>query len=119
MLAVTARLKDRELSPLSKLKETRGIVTLKKVPDNFEIDCKRAKIEYPLLDYQFKPTKEYVFRETDPDLVLKFGQVDMKLRSDPPPLENPGHCSVYDKKPKFWSDKERYRQEKERIKQGL
>lgn len=36
MLAGTMALKNRPCSPLSKLKETRGMVTLKTVPDLFE-----------------------------------------------------------------------------------
>jgi hypothetical protein len=37
MLAGSAALAKRTVSPLSKLKETRGIVTMKRVPDNFEV----------------------------------------------------------------------------------
>lgn len=36
MLAGTMSLKNRPCSPLSKLKETRGMVSLKTVPDLFE-----------------------------------------------------------------------------------
>lgn len=35
-LAGTMSLKSRKMSPLSKLRETRGIVTIKRVPDCFE-----------------------------------------------------------------------------------
>lgn len=35
-LAGTMALKSRKMSPISKLRETRGIVTIKRVPDVFE-----------------------------------------------------------------------------------
>lgn len=36
-LAATAALTQRKMSPISKLRETRGLVTIKRVPDNFEV----------------------------------------------------------------------------------
>jgi len=36
-LAGTSSLLQREMSPLSRLKLTRGIATTKRVPDNFEV----------------------------------------------------------------------------------
>jgi len=44
-------LSKREMSPLSKLKQTRGLVTLKRVPDNFEVKNAQAKIEYKKLGF--------------------------------------------------------------------
>jgi hypothetical protein len=48
-----------------------------------------------------------VFRDTDPGTVLAFNQADFKLIEKPDPLENPGHMSVHDTRPRFWSDRER------------
>ena len=53
-----------------------------------------------------------MFRETDPGVVLSFGQTDMKLRTHPPEIPNPGGLSVHNPRPKFWSDRERYFKEK-------
>ena len=43
MLAGTQSLGKREMSPLSKLKQTRGIATVKRVDDNFEVRNKLAQ----------------------------------------------------------------------------
>jgi hypothetical protein len=42
-LAATMSLSKRVMSPLSKLRQTRGLITLKKVPDNFEVKNAAAK----------------------------------------------------------------------------
>ena len=42
-LAATMSLSKRAMSPLSKLRQTRGLVTLKRVPDNFEVKNAEAK----------------------------------------------------------------------------
>lgn len=43
----------------------------------------------------------------------------MKLRTHPPEIPNPGGLSVHNPRPKFWSDRERYFQEKKQIEDGL
>lgn len=106
MLAGTQSLGKREMSPLSKLKQTRGIATTKRVDDNFEIRNKLAQKEYKTQS-AWKSHKDHVFRDTDPGSVLAFNQVDFKLIEKPPLLENPGHMSVHDTRPRFWSDRER------------
>jgi hypothetical protein len=50
-LAGTESLKKREMSPLSKLRQTRGLITLKRVPDNFEVRNEQAKKEYKKLGF--------------------------------------------------------------------
>jgi len=44
-------LSKRSMSPLSKLRQTRGFVTLKTVPDNFEVKNAQAKKEYKKLGF--------------------------------------------------------------------
>ena len=96
-LAGTMSLKKRSKSPLSKLRETRGQVTLKTVPDLFEQKRVEAKKEYPKSGYQYAQPKEYIFRNTDPGVVLGFGQEDMKLITHPDQLlPNPHGLSVHD-----------------------
>lgn len=82
-LAGTMALSKRPCSPLSKLKETRGMVTLKTVPDLFEQRNSYAKVEYQKLGYKYEAPKQHVFRSTDPGEVLGFGQIDMQLRTHP------------------------------------
>jgi hypothetical protein len=52
-LAGTAALKTREMSPLSKLKQTRGIASTKRVSDNFEVRNALAQKEYPKSGYRY------------------------------------------------------------------
>lgn len=61
------------MSPLAKLRETRGIATVKRVLDNDEIKAALAKREYPISGFKFKKHEEPVFRNTDPGAVLKHG----------------------------------------------
>jgi hypothetical protein len=44
----------RPLSPISKLQETRGTITIKRVPDNFEVKNAHAKAEYPKSGFSYK-----------------------------------------------------------------
>ena len=96
------------MTPLQKLRETRGMITLKTVPDNFERRRVEAKKEYPKSEYKYSQPQPYIFRETDPGLVLAFGQTDFALITHPDQLlPNPNGLSVHDPRPKFWSDRER------------
>lgn len=49
------------------------MITLKTVPDNFERRRVEAKKEYPKSEYKYSQPQPYIFRETDPGLVLAFG----------------------------------------------
>lgn len=118
-LAYTKSLLNRELSPLSKLKQTRGLVTLKVVPSNFERKRAEAAIEYPKAGFKFQPTQEFKFRETNIDKILLPGQVDFKLASLPAPIENPGFKSVHNTLPKYISEKEAKVKAKLQIAEGL
>ena len=111
VLATTQNLQKRELSPLSKLKQTRGIATTKRVADNFEVKNALAQREYPGR-LSWRPFKEHVFRDTDSNTVLAYKQADFLLMEKPEPLENPGHMSVHNTLPRFWSDRERRIQQK-------
>ena len=52
-LAATMSLSKRAMSPLSKLRQTRGLVTLKRVPDNFEVRNAEANKEYKKSGFQY------------------------------------------------------------------
>jgi hypothetical protein len=67
-MAATASLARRTIDPIEKLKETRGIVTLKVVPDNFEVRRDHAKL---IVRAPFEKTKDHVFRDTDPATCLR------------------------------------------------
>ena len=63
----------RPLSPISKLQETRGTITIKRVPDNFEVKNAHAKAEYPKSGFSYKQPSTYVFRPTDRESALAYG----------------------------------------------
>lgn len=90
------------MSPLSRLKLTRGIATTKRVPDNFEVKVALAQAEYPER-LKFEMPQQYVFRDTNPGNVLQYGQIDMKLITHPPEISNPNHISVHNTLPEFWN----------------
>lgn len=72
-------LSKREMSPLSKLRQKRGLITLKTVPDNFEVRNADAKKEYAKSGFHYEQPQEHIFRNTDPGVVLAFGQKDFSL----------------------------------------
>ena len=53
-LAGTMALKKRAMSPLSKIKETRGFVTKKRVNDVLEHRAMHAAAEYSRLGYKYQ-----------------------------------------------------------------
>lgn len=118
-LAGSAALSRREMSPFEKLRQTRGIASLKRVPDNFEVKNFLAQKEYPKSGFRYEQPIEHKFRETDPAVCLAFGQIDMALRTHPPEVPNPGHISEHNPKPKFWSDRARAEEERQTIAKGL
>ena len=104
-LAGTMALKSRKMSPISKLRETRGMVTIKRVPDVTESKIALANGE------QFKEPRpeyivprEYEFKNYD---TLAFGQTDFNKLAKPNHMENPHGLSAFDKRPKMHADRER------------
>lgn len=64
-------LKSRKMSPISKLRETRGIVTIKRVPDVFETKQDLAnKEQLKHTTPEYKQPKDYEFKNYD---TLDFG----------------------------------------------
>jgi len=58
-------LKKRPMSPLSKIKETRGFVTKKRVNDVLEQKATHAAKEYNRLGFKYETSKPPVFRDTE------------------------------------------------------
>jgi len=80
-LAGTMALKTRKMSPLQKLRETRGIVTIKRVPDVIETKVALAQKEQkrqPRPEYQAPKDPEFKNYDT-----LAFGQRDFNLLAKP------------------------------------
>ncbi len=120
MLAGTMSLKKRTASPLSKLRETRGQVTLKTVPDLYEQRRAEAAKEYPKSGFKYEPPKTHVFRNTDAGDVLAFGQKDMQLRTHPDQLlPNPHGLSEHNKVAEYHNTRARMVAERERVAEGL
>jgi hypothetical protein len=95
------------------------MVTTKRVPDNYEVKNSLAQKEYPKMGYKFKEHKTHVFRPTDKETQLKFGQKDFGLITHPDALNNPGHISEYNPLPKFWDEREQKVKLKKEISDGL
>lgn len=107
------------MSPLSKLTETRGFITIKRVPDNFEIKnafAQRQQQARSALD-DYKDPKTHQFRTMNSECDLK--RAEFQTATKPDPLDNPHHISDYDKLPRFWADKERQISLKREIAKGL
>ena len=95
------------MSPLSKLAETRGFITMKRVPDNFEIKnafAQRQQQARSALDDYTDP-KTHEFRPLNSECDLK--RPEFQTGSKPDPIENPHHISEHDKLPRFWAEIER------------
>jgi len=101
-------LNKRAMSPLSKIRETRGFVTKKRVNDVLEHRAMHARAEYNRLDYKYSTPKPHTFIDRS-DNVLAFGQKDFLLRTKPQMMENPHGLSDFDKLPRFHADKSRAR----------
>ena len=63
--AGTMALKNRKMSPLSKLRETRGMVTVKRVPDLHEQKNALAQREEKKTTYEFKQPVDHQFKNYD------------------------------------------------------
>jgi hypothetical protein len=116
MLAGTMSLLKRPCSPLSKLKETRGMVTVKRVPDIFEQKNALVQKELPKTEYEFKNQRPHEFKNYD---TLLFNQKDFRLRTKPDPIDNPHNLSVFEKKLKSTFDREQAKQKREEEKKAL
>ena len=49
------------------------MVSMKRVPDNFEVRNSLVQKEYKKMGYRFQEHKTHVFRPTDKETQLKFG----------------------------------------------
>ena len=91
-------LKTRKMSPISKLRETRGIVTIKRVPDVTETKVALSTREQKLSARpEYVAPKTHEFKNYD---TLAFGQQDWDMLAKPDAIENPHNLSVFDKRPK-------------------
>lgn len=116
-LAGTMALKTRKMSPIEKLRQTRGMVTIKQVPDVFETKnalAKELKKQGAIREYS--PPKDHEFRNFD---TLAFGQQDFVLKTKPEKIENPHGLSAYAQIPKYIWDKEQERENKRVEAEGL
>lgn len=100
-LAGTMALKTRAMSPLSKIRETRGFVTKKRVNDVPEQKAMHAGKEYKRTGYKFTQILPHVFRDTKAENVLAFNQKDFVISSKPDAIANPHGLSEFNKLPKF------------------
>jgi hypothetical protein len=78
-----------------------------------------AQNEYPKSGYQFQPTKDFQFRVTDPNVVLKPRQVDFNLKEHKDPIRIADNVVELDSLPKFWSEKHQRAEERIKIAEGL
>lgn len=60
-----------------------------------------------------------MFRPTDKETALAYGQTDFALISHPDPIPNPGAVSEYNALPKFWQEKEMKARRNKEIAEGL
>jgi len=88
-------LKNRAMSPLSKIKEVRGFVTKKRVSDVHEQKAALAGREYPIAGYKYELPRPPVFRDTEN--ALAFNQKDFLLRTKVETMENPHALSDFNK----------------------
>ena len=104
-LAGTMSLKSRKMSPFSKLRETRGIVTTKRVPDVAETKIALSKNEQRIKARpEYEAPKDPEFKNYD---TLAFGQIDFNLLVKPDGMENPHGLSAFDTKPKAIAERAR------------
>ena len=74
------------------------MITLKRVPDNFETKVMQAKKEVPKAGYEFKIRQPHEFKNYD---TLAFQQIDFDLNNNVEQMENPNGLSVFDTRPQF------------------
>ena len=104
-LAGTMSLKTRKMSPFSKLRETRGIVTTKRVPDVTETKIALSNNEQRIKARpEYEAPKDPEFKNYD---TLAFNQVDFNLLAKPDAMHNPHGLSAFDTKPKAIAERAR------------
>jgi hypothetical protein len=113
-LAGTMALKNRAISPQSKIRERKGFVTATMVPDVFadknrkvideknRVDKATGKL-IPIVSEYVAP-KDPKFRD---EFEVEPGKKDFLLRTKPPAIDNPHGLSVFASRPKFITDKEK------------
>lgn len=111
-LAGTMALQKRKCSPISKLRETRGMVTIKRVPDCTETKIALAQSEQDVQPREeYVPPKPYEFKNYD---TLAFGQIDFNKLAKPDQIENPHGLSEFDKRPKAIAERARMLEAKQK-----
>ena len=86
------------------------MVTIKRVPDCFEVKNSLVMKELPKQEYEFKQVMPHEFKNYD---TLMFNQKDFLLRTKPEAIENPHNLSVFDKKLKRTFEREQAKLAKE------
>ena len=111
-LAGTMALKTRKMSPISKLRETRGMVTIKRVPDVNERKVELSNAEQKITARpEYMAPKEHEFKNYD---TLAFGQKDFNKLTRPDQIENPHKLSAFDTRPKAIAERQRMLEEKQK-----
>ena len=86
------------------------MVTIKRVPDCFEVKNSLVQKELPKQEYEFKQVMPHEFKNYD---TLMFNQKDFLLCTKPEAIENPHNLSVFDKKLKRTFEREQAKLAKE------
>jgi len=113
-------LKQRVISPQSKIRERKGFVTATMVPDVFADKNRKAIDEkntinkktgalIPIINEYERP-KAHKFRD---EFEVELGMKDFLLRTKPPMIDNPKGLSVFAARPKYITDKEKLMGEKQ------
>lgn len=111
-LAGTMALKNRKMSPISKLRETRGMITIKRVPDVNERKVELSNCEQKITARpEYVAPKEHEFKNYD---TLAFGQRDFNKLTRPEGIENPHKLSAFDTRPKAIADRQRMLEAKQK-----
>lgn len=111
-LAATMALSKRTASPQSRIRERAGFVTATRVPDVFADKCKKGVDDMTVYSkkhgmrvpkvQEYENPKDPVFRV---EKEIEPGMKDFELRFKPDPMDNPHFLSVFDKKPKYHTDR--------------
>ena len=104
------------MSPIEKLRQTRGMVTIKRVPDVFETKNALAQELAGKGIPEYEAPKDPEFKNYDN---LAFGQRDFALLTKPDEMENKHGLSVFDTKPKYIFEKFQEREKKRIEAEGL
>lgn len=116
-LAGTMSLVNRKMDPIDKLRETRGIVTIKRVPDVFESKNMLAqKLSKQGMRGEYSPPKKPEFKNYD---TLRFNQKDFDNLSKQPEIENKHGLSAFEQIPKEFVERDQKRAEKQKEAEGL